>query len=85
VNTISIKDSVQKLNKPWVVVVAVVIVLLFPNMIGEPTFRSFNNLKEYLNFHRIQYYHGPCAVASDFSHFIRAKNGERCALGKEFR
>jgi hypothetical protein len=55
-------------------------VLLFPGIVREDCHHTFDCIQDQVRFWDIQLYHGPCAVATDFSHFIRASNGEICRL-----
>lgn len=73
----------MKWGKAVILFLVILISLYFPGTVREDCHHTFGSIQEQVRFYDIQLYHGPCAVATDFSHFIRACNGEVCRLRKE--
>lgn len=56
------------------------LVLALPVSLGKDCHYAFNSLEDQYRTARIRLKHGECAIATDFTHFIRAGNSERCKI-----
>ena len=64
----------------YVKLLLVAIILSIPTITQESQHHTFDSLSDQFHYAEIRMYHGECALSTDFTHFIRANNGERCNL-----
>ena len=67
----------------YVKLLLVAIILSIPTITSLPGHHPvFDSFEEQRRSSEIRLKHGECAIYYDFTHFIRANNGEKCRLNK---
>ena len=70
------------MKKLLIVALSLSFLFCFPGIMRKDCHHAFDSFEQQVRFYQIQAHHGACAVAVDFSQFIRFKNGEICRLNR---